>query len=40
MLESVINKRKIFFAVSGVIFVLSLLSIFFGNLNLGIDMTG
>ncbi len=40
MLENVIHKRRFFFAISGLIFLVSLFTIVFWNLNLWIDMTG
>ena len=35
----VIKNRKSYLAISAILFIISLLTIFFGNLNLGIDMT-
>jgi len=35
----VIKNRKNYLAVSAILFIISLLTIFFGNINLGIDMT-
>jgi preprotein translocase subunit SecF len=35
-----IGKRKMYFIISGALFLLSGFMILFGNLNFGIDMTG